>query len=296
MPETRAFAAIAAAPPTLRAQYAALVAALQGHARMLVAYSGGVDSTLVLRVAVLALGPERVLAVLADSPSLARREKHEAEAMAGAMGARLRILDTHELDDPRYASNPLNRCYFCKSELYARLHALAAAEDYPVIADGTNLDDLGETRPGRAAAQEHGVQSPLLEAGLRKDDVRALSRLLELPTAEKPATPCLASRIPFGQKVDVATLAKVEAAEEVLRVSGILGGRVRHHGDLARLELPPQAIDRLSDVELRQRLTTGVRQAGYLYVTLDLEAYRSGRLTETEPRSLPADEPPVFDA
>ena len=287
MQETRTNAAIAAAPPALRAQVDGLVAVLQSHTRILVAYSGGVDSTLVLRVAVFALGPEHVLGVLADSPSLARREKHEAEAMAQAMGARMRILDTHELDDPRYASNPLNRCYFCKSELYTRLHSLAAAEGFPVIADGTNLDDLSETRPGRVAAQEHGVQSPLVEAGLRKDDVRAISRVLGLPTADKPASPCLASRIPFGQKVDVETLAKVEAAEDVLVGCGILGGRVRHHGDLARLELPQNALDRLDD-ELRQRLVTGVRRAGYLYVTLDLEPYRRGRLSEADPHSTPA--------
>ncbi len=287
MQETRASAAIAAAPKALQAQYASLVAALQNHARILVAYSGGVDSTLVLRVAVLALGPERVLGVLADSPSLARREKHEAEAMASAMGARLHILETHELDDPRYASNPLNRCYFCKSELYTQLQALAAAEGYPAIADGTNLDDLSETRPGRAAAEERGVRSPLVEACLRKDDVRAISRVLGLPTADKPASPCLASRVPFGQKVDVETLAKVEAAEDVLVACGILGGRVRHHGDLARLELPQDALERL-DPQLRQRLVTGVRQAGYLYVTLDLEPYRRGRLSEADPHATPA--------
>lgn len=272
--------ALAAASPELQRRYAALVQRLHACRRLLVAYSGGVDSTLLLYASVLHLGRERVLGVLADSPSLPRREKEEAVALASRLGAVLRVLPAHELEDPRYASNPMNRCYFCKSELYDLLGAMAAAEGFDAIADGTNSDDAQEVRPGRAAGRERGVRSPLMEAGLSKDDVRALSRLLGLPTWDKPATPCLASRIPFGQAVDVRKLGQVEAAEEALRDCGIRGGRVRHHGDIARVELPEEWMARVAEPELRQRLVRGVRRAGFVYVVVDLEPYRRGRLGE----------------
>ena len=271
---------LAAAPPELQSRHAALVQVLQRYGHLLVAYSGGADSALLLKVAVDSLGPSRVLGVLGDSASLPRREMAAAVELAARLGAPLRVLPTRELEDPRYASNPVNRCYFCKSELYDRLAALAAAEGFDAVADGTNLDDTHEVRPGRTAGQERAVVSPLLEAGLGKEQVRSLSRLLGLPTWDKPASPCLASRIPFGQAVDADKLGQVEAAEEVLQACGIRGGRVRHHGDLARVELPAECVARLAEPELRERLVDGLRAAGFRYVTLDLEPYRRGRLSE----------------
>lgn len=255
--------------------------------RLLVAYSGGVDSAFLLKVAVDALGSSRVLAVLGDSESLARRERDEAIELAGRIGAPLRTLRTREIDDPRYASNPLNRCYFCKSELYDRLRAIADAEGFSAIADGTNVDDVGDFRPGREAARERGITSPLVEAGLDKSDIRALSRALGLPTWDKPATPCLASRIPFGEAVEPAKLRQVERAEEALQDCGIRGGRVRHHGSVARLEVPESALALFSDPDRRRRVVDGVRAAGFQYVAIDLEAYRRGRLHEDRTRVRP---------
>lgn len=278
MPEARA-----ALPPLERAQYARLTEALRPYRRLLVAYSGGVDSAFLLRAALDALGPPGVLAVLADSASLPRREKEEAESLAASWGASLRCLETQELQDPRYASNPVNRCYFCKSELYERLREIAIREGYDAIADGTNLDDLGDVRPGRQAARERGVVSPLVEAGLRKDDVRRLSRLLGLPTWDKPAMPCLASRIPYGSPVDASKLRQVERAEDALRSHGIRGGRVRHHGDIARIELPQEAWRLLASADARATLVEEIQAAGFRFVALDLESYRRGRMNERPP-------------
>lgn len=285
--------ALRIAPPELQQRYMALAEHLDAARRLLVAYSGGVDSAFLLQVAVLHLGRDRVLGILADSASLPRREMQDAAALAAHMGAALRVVRTHELEDARYASNPVNRCYFCKSTLYALLGSVAEAEGFDAIADGTNLDDASEFRPGRAAAREHGIQSPLLEAKLRKDDIRHLSRLLGLPTWDKPAAPCLASRIPFGQVVDATKLAQVEAAEEALRTCGIRGGRVRHHGEIARVEVPEEWLGRLASPELRAALVQGVRAAGFLYVALDLEPYRRGRLHEGVDTSSPAPDPPA---
>jgi len=259
---------------------ARLAAVLQRHDRVLVAFSGGVDSTLVLRAAVDALGPARVLAVTGVSASLADRERQDAVELAGQIGAPHRLLETHELDNPNYAANPSNRCYFCKSELYDRLQEVAAAEGYGAILDGTNLDDTHDVRPGRQAARERNVASPLVEAGLTKPQVRALSRHLGLPTWEKPEMPCLSSRIPYGTSVDPEKLRQIEAAETSLRAAGIRGGRVRYHGDVARIELPPGDLARLADPAWCERLAAGVRAAGFTYAAVDLEGYRKGRLNE----------------
>jgi uncharacterized protein len=274
----------AALPPPYRAQYAGLLDSLRVFRRLLVAYSGGVDSAFLLKAAMDALGPGRVLAVLADSESLPRREKEAAENLAVSLGAPLRSLRTQELQDRRYAENPQNRCYFCKSELYTQLRKIAEREGFDAIADGTNLDDRGDFRPGRQAARERGIVSPLEAAGLHKQDIRAMSRVLGLPTWDKPATPCLASRIPYGNPVDAAKLAQVEAAEVVLQDLGIQGGRVRHHGDIARVELPEEAWGLASQREWRSQLVHGVQAAGFRYVTLDLESYRQGRLNEASSR------------
>jgi uncharacterized protein len=257
-----------------------LAVALARHGRLLVAFSGGVDSTLVLHAAVQALGPERVLAVTGVSPSLARRELEDAKALAARIGAPHRLLETHEVEDPRYAANPSDRCYFCKSELYEQLGRVAAAEGWDAIADGTNADDTRDVRPGRRAAAERGVVSPLLEAGLGKAVVRELSRAAGLPTWDKPEMPCLSSRIPYGTAVEPQKLRQIEAAEECLRDAGVRGGRVRYHGDLARVELPVEDLPRLADAPFRERIVAGVRAAGFAYVTLDLEGYRRGRLNE----------------
>lgn len=257
-----------------------LAVALRRHERVLVAFSGGVDSTLVLQAAVAALGRDRVLAVTGVSPSLARHELEEANALAAKIGASHRLLETHEVEDPRYAANPSNRCYFCKSELYTQLKQLALAEGWGTIVDGTNLDDTGDIRPGRRAAAENGVVSPLLEAGLDKAAVRRLSREAGLPTWDKPEMPCLSSRIPYGMAVEPEKLRQIEAAEECLRDAGVRGGRVRHHGDLARVELPQADLPRLGDEGFRARIVEGIRAAGFRYVTLDLEGYRKGRLNE----------------
>jgi uncharacterized protein len=258
---------------------------LGGYQRLLVAYSGGVDSAFLLQVAVDTLGDTRVLAVLGDSESLPRREREQAVELAARIGAPLRLLRTREIDDPDYARNPLNRCYFCKSELYDQLRQIVAAEGFDAIADGTNADDAGDFRPGRRAAQERGVISPLLEAGLHKEAIRSLSRERGLPTWDKPAMPCLASRIPFGEAVDPEKLRQVERAEEALQDCGIRGGRVRHHGQIARLEVPEAALATLTDPQQRRRLVEGVRAAGFLYVAVDLEGYRRGRLHETRTRN-----------
>lgn len=264
--------------PGARANLERLRAQLQRYDRLLVAFSGGVDSTLLLRVAVETLGTQRVLAVLGDSASLARSERDEALELAGLVGARLRRLETQELEDPRYAANPNNRCYFCKSELFTHLRALADSQGFDTIADGTNLDDTGDFRPGRQAAAENGVVSPLLDAGLRKDDVRELSRYYGLPTWDKPATPCLASRIPHGSAVDADKLAQVERAEAVLRAHGIRGARVRHHGAEARIELQEDDLRRVADPDLRGTLIQRVREAGFEIVRVDPNGYRpSGR-------------------
>jgi len=274
-------------PAELAARRARLGEVLRRHHRLLVAYSGGVDSAYLLHAALEELGTERVLAVTGVSESLARRELEEASALAARLGAPHRRIETRELDDPRYAANPANRCYFCKSELFDRLRALAVEEGYDAIADGTNLDDTRDVRPGRQAGRERGVTSPLVEAGLTKADIRELSRCAGLPTWDKPAMPCLSSRIPFGMPVDNAKLRQIEAAEEALGACGIRGGRVRHHGTLARVELPPEELHRLAGVEFRERLEGAIRQTGFAYVTVDLRGYRQGSLHEVRvpPRS-----------
>jgi pyridinium-3,5-biscarboxylic acid mononucleotide sulfurtransferase len=244
-----------------------------------------VDSAYLLHAALEALGPDRVLAVTGVSESLARRELEAARALAARLGASHRLVETRELLDPRYAANPTNRCYFCKSELYERLQEIAEAEGCDAIADGTNQDDTREVRPGRQAARERGVTSPLLEAGLTKRDIRELSRQAGLPTWDKPEMPCLSSRIPFGSPVEDAKLRQIELAEEALADCGLRGGRVRHHGDVARIELPPETLGRLADAVLRDRLVSAVRAAGFAYVTLDLEGYRRGKLHDQASRA-----------
>ncbi|MDP6529567.1 MAG: ATP-dependent sacrificial sulfur transferase LarE [Gemmatimonadota bacterium] len=257
----------------------AVRADLRARRRVVVAFSGGVDSTLVLRVAVEELG-DGALAVTGKSASVAAWELDEAKALAHGIGARHRIVSTAEVDDPDYAANAGDRCYHCKSELFTRLHAVAREEGIPWVVDGTNADDCRGHRPGLVAAREKSVVSPLAAAGATKEDVRAWSREMGLPTAEKPAMACLASRFPEGIRVTLDALRQVEAAEGALRAMGFAGFRVRHHGDVARVEVASADLERFLDAEVRREATEGVRRAGYRFVALDLEGYRAGSLQE----------------
>jgi pyridinium-3,5-biscarboxylic acid mononucleotide sulfurtransferase len=257
----------------------ALLAWLARQESVLIGYSGGVDSAYLAACALEALGPSRVLAVIGRSASLPVEQWRGARSTADAIGIPVEELDTAELADPRYASNPSNRCYFCKAELWGRLVPVARARGFAVVADGTNASDLGGHRPGMAAAREQGVASPLAEAGLSKDEIRVLSRARGLPTWSQPSAPCLASRIPYGTEVTPARLREVELAEDALRALGVAGDlRVRHHGALARVELSPDELERHLSVDALARLTTAVRGAGFARAAVDLRGFRSGGL------------------
>jgi pyridinium-3,5-biscarboxylic acid mononucleotide sulfurtransferase len=242
----------------------------------LVAYSGGVDSALVLALAHDALGP-RALGCIGVSPSYPKRELDAATDLAQQRGFRYRLVNTEEHLDSRYAANPGNRCYFCKSELYDRLSAIRAEEGADVILDGTNASDLGGHRPGYAAAKERGVRSPLAELGINKERVRQLAQRLDLPVWDKPASPCLASRVPTGVAIVPLLLLKIEKAEDALAALGFKDFRVRHHGDVARIELPAEAL--AIALEKRDAIVEGVRAAGYKFVSLDLGGLKSGSLS-----------------
>jgi uncharacterized protein len=258
-----------------------LHAVLQELGSVAVAYSGGVDSTYLLAAAVEDLGAERVLAVTAISPTYPASEREEATALARRLGVRQRFIHTAELDDPRFASNPPERCYFCKSHLFQDMANIAREEGLRCVVYGATQDDLGDHRPGMRAARELGARAPLLEAGLTKQDVRALSREMELPTWDKPAMACLASRFPYESTITVEALACVEQAEDFLREEmGFRQVRVRHHGDTARLEVEPADFPLLFRAGSRERIVAHLKALGYIYVTVDLEGFRSGSMNE----------------
>lgn len=257
-----------------------LDALLRAAGRVAVGFSGGVDSTLLLRLAIDALGPGNVLAVVADTPTLPRREYEAARLLAASFGATCLTIHPGELDDPDFLANAPDRCYFCKHHLFEEIARVAAERGFARVLDGNNADDAGDYRPGRRAAQELGVQSPLMEAGLTKAEIRVLSRQLGLPTADKPAMACLASRIPYGTPVTTAALAQVERAESFLRDAGFTVCRVRHHGDVARIELAPEELPRACAAPMREHLARGIQAAGYRYAALDLLGYRMGSLNE----------------
>jgi pyridinium-3,5-biscarboxylic acid mononucleotide sulfurtransferase len=252
---------------------------IASHGAVIVAYSGGVDSAYLAWVATQVLGPA-ALCVTADSPSYPEHHRQMAVRIAREFGLHHEIIRTSELDRPEYRANPVNRCYYCKHELYTALTALAAARGGAVVFDGNNADDRGDYRPGRQAAREFGVQSPLDDAGLTKEEIRQLSRDAGLPTWDEPASACLSSRIPYHSEVTDEKLRMIEAAEGALRDLGFRVCRVRHHDTLARLEIGRDELARALDPELRDAIVTRVRAAGYRHVTIDLQGYRMGSLNE----------------
>lgn len=253
-----------------------LAEAIRPHRRALTAYSGGVDSTLVAAVARRVLGRDAAPAVIGDSPSLPRAELAQATRLAAELDIELVTLRPDEQEDPGYRANAGDRCYYCKSRLYDHLHAYARDHGYAVIFNGTNTDDLGDHRPGLRAADEAQVVSPLVDAGLDKQAVRDLAQHLGLPNWDKPAAACLASRIPYGTEVTPRRLAEVEQAEDALKALGFDGLRVRHHGQVARIELPTDQMQQMLDPGVRQKAAEAIKAAGFLYVALDIEGFRSG--------------------
>lgn len=260
-----------------------LVGTLRGYGRVAVAFSGGIDSTVVAQAAWEALG-DAAIAVTAVSESLASGELQEAWELAKTIGIQHRVIRTEEFTDPNYMRNDSDRCYYCKSELYGRLEGMLGELGVDVIASGANTDDMGEYRPGLQAASEHGVRHPLQECGLSKVNVRNLAKAWGLPTWDKPATPCLSSRIAYGEEATPERVRMVDQAEQWLRQRGLRVLRVRYHrGDLARIEVPVDDLPRFIELKLRGELIPTFRALGFKFVTLDLEGFRSGSLNTVVP-------------
>lgn len=249
---------------------------------VVVAFSGGVDSTALAHAAQRVLGAERVLLVTADSASLARDERDEVTALVAELGSKHRFVATEEVSDPRYSKNDEQRCYFCKSELFEHLVPLAEREGFAHVVYGEMADDRGDHRPGAAAARERGIRAPLAEAGLGKEELRTYLRAHGLTNAEKPSAPCLASRVAYGVAVSPEVLARIDRCEAAVRRLGFRVFRVRHHGDIARIELAPEEMHRALG-EMREALDQACRSAGYVFATLDLRGYRRGSLLAATP-------------
>ena len=246
---------------------------------VIVAYSGGIDSAYLAYVAAGELGA-RALAVTGESPSYPDFQRQDALTVVRQFGIPHEFLRTEEIDDPNYQANPANRCYFCKHELFTKLARVAEERGYAVICDGNNADDAGDYRPGRKAAQELGVRSPLLEAGLAKSEIRQLAQAAGLPIWDRPASACLSSRIPYGMPVTIEKLSVIERGEARLRALGFQLMRVRHHGDVARIEIAPEEMPRALQMEMAGRIAAAFKELGFKFVTLDLEGYRTGALNE----------------
>lgn len=244
------------------------------------AFSGGVDSTFLLKIALEALGPDKVLAVIALSETYPASEKQEAQKLGEKLGATIQMIETEELKDERFSSNPKDRCYYCKTELFSRLKRIAGEKGLAWVIDGSNADDLKDFRPGSKAKAELGVKSPLQEAGLTKQEIRDLSRSLGLSTWDKPSYACLASRIPYGTRIEPETLTRLDEAENFLRTLGFKQLRVRHHGNLARIELEEKDIPKVLGNGLMDKINKKFETLGYIYVTIDLKGYRTGSLNE----------------
>ncbi len=246
---------------------------------VIVAYSGGVDSSYVAYVANAELGP-RAVCITGQSASLPEYQRAEIDTVVQRFGFQHEVIQTEELENPGYSANNPDRCFFCKDELYTKLESVARTRGVKCIVDGSTVDDLGDYRPGRRAASQHAVRSPLIEAGLTKSEVRELSRRATLPTWDKPASPCLSSRIAYGTTVTIERLSKVDRGEEILREFGFREFRVRHHDQLVRIEIAPAEMDRVLRKDLIDELARRFRQLGFKYVTLDLEGFRSGSMNE----------------
>lgn len=266
-------------PPALKSRMEALVKWLKRKGSAVLAYSGGVDSTFLAAVAHEALG-ERVLAVTASSPTYPRQELDEAVVLAGKIGIRHKIVQSTEMGNALYRENPPDRCYHCKSELFGLLTRMASEGKMAGVIDGSNADDVNDYRPGRKALKELGIASPLMELGFSKADIREASRLMGLPTSDKPAYACLASRIPYGTPITEKALRSIEEAEDALRDLGFEQVRVRMHGDVARIELAEGEIGRAVSGEMRRKMTSVVKASGFRYATLDLQGYRTGSMNE----------------
>ena len=285
------------APKALSSKLNALSDLMRELDSVVVSFSGGVDSSLLLAVAVDSLG-DRALGVTALSPTFAASEADDARAVADMLGARHEFFDTDQLEMDEFVANEGRRCYFCRVDLFTRLQDIAQSRGIPWVLDGTLMDDLGDVRPGLRAKDEQGVRSPFVEVGLTKDEVRELARLRGLPNWDKPAESCLASRIPLGTPVSFELLDKVARAEQFLHGHGFRQVRVRHHGAIARIEVDPEDMPRMLEANLREGLLDHIRSLGYLFVTLDLAGYQTGSLNTRQAQAVPTlrSTPPADEA